>query len=73
MTAHYTRMTDQTIRRRWEQATKVNIRGERGDTVRIANPQLGAMIIYRAQDNQRLAGEEQGVAGRRPTAATLLA
>jgi integrase len=29
MTAHYARMTDQTIRRRWEQATKVNIHGER--------------------------------------------
>ncbi|MGH3905112.1 MAG: tyrosine-type recombinase/integrase [Pseudonocardiaceae bacterium] len=29
MTAHYARMTDQTVRRRWEQATKVNIKGER--------------------------------------------
>ncbi|MGH4023715.1 MAG: tyrosine-type recombinase/integrase [Pseudonocardiaceae bacterium] len=29
MTAHYARITDQTVRRRWEQATKVNIRGER--------------------------------------------
>jgi integrase len=29
MTAHYARMTDQTIRRRWEEATKVNINGER--------------------------------------------
>jgi integrase len=31
MTAHYARITDQTVRRRWEQATKVNIRGERID------------------------------------------
>ncbi|MFE7393778.1 tyrosine-type recombinase/integrase [Streptomyces sp. NPDC057582] len=29
MTAHYARITDQTVRRRWEAATKVNIRGER--------------------------------------------
>ena len=29
MTAHYARITDQTVRRRWEQATKVNVRGER--------------------------------------------
>ena len=29
MTAHYARITDQTARRRWEQATKVNINGER--------------------------------------------
>jgi integrase len=29
MTAHYARLTDQTVRRRWEQATKVNIKGER--------------------------------------------
>lgn len=29
MTAHYARITDQTVRRRWEQAIKVNIRGER--------------------------------------------
>jgi integrase len=29
MTAHYARITDQTVRRRWEQATKINIRGER--------------------------------------------
>jgi hypothetical protein len=29
MTAHYARITDQTIRRRWEAATKVNIKGER--------------------------------------------
>jgi integrase len=28
MTAHYAHITDQTVRRRWEQATKVNIRGE---------------------------------------------
>lgn len=28
MTAHYARITDQTVRRRWEQATKVNIKGE---------------------------------------------
>lgn len=28
MTAHYARLTDQTVRRRWEQATRVNIRGE---------------------------------------------
>jgi len=31
MTAHYARITDQTVRRRWEQATKVNIHGERID------------------------------------------
>ena len=31
MTAHYARITDQTVRRRWEQATKVNIQGERID------------------------------------------
>jgi integrase len=31
MTAHYARITDQTVRRRWEQATKVNINGERVD------------------------------------------
>ena len=29
MTAHYARITDQTVRRHWEQATKVNINGER--------------------------------------------
>jgi ferredoxin len=29
MTAHYARITDQTVRRRWEQATRVNIKGER--------------------------------------------
>ena len=29
MTAHYARITDQTLRRRWEQATKVNVQGER--------------------------------------------
>ncbi|MBS4730413.1 hypothetical protein MSM1_19485 [Mycobacterium sp. SM1] len=29
MTAHYARITDQTARRQWEQATKVNIKGER--------------------------------------------
>ena len=29
MTAHYARITDQTVRRRWEQATKVNVNGER--------------------------------------------
>ena len=29
MRAHYARITDQTVRRRWEQATKVNIKGER--------------------------------------------
>ena len=29
MTAHYAKITDQTVRRRWEQATKVNINGER--------------------------------------------
>ena len=28
MTAHYARLTDQTVRRRWEEATRVNIRGE---------------------------------------------
>lgn len=31
MTAHNARITDQTVRRRWEQATKVNIHGERID------------------------------------------
>jgi integrase/ferredoxin len=31
MTAHYARITDQTVRRRWEAATKVNINGERID------------------------------------------
>ncbi|MGI9008001.1 MAG: tyrosine-type recombinase/integrase [Streptosporangiaceae bacterium] len=29
MTAHYAKITDQTVRRRWEEATKVNINGER--------------------------------------------
>jgi integrase len=29
MTAHYAKITDQTVRRRWEQATKVNVQGER--------------------------------------------
>jgi integrase len=29
MTSHYARITDQTVRRHWEQATKVNINGER--------------------------------------------
>jgi ferredoxin len=29
MTAHYAKITDQTVRRRWEQATRVNITGER--------------------------------------------
>lgn len=29
MTAHYARITDQTVRRRWETATKVTIKGER--------------------------------------------
>jgi hypothetical protein len=29
MTAHYARITDQTVRRRWEAATKVTIKGER--------------------------------------------
>lgn len=29
MTAHYARITDQTVRRHWEQATRVNIKGER--------------------------------------------
>ena len=29
MTAHYARITDQTVRRRWEEATKVNVNGER--------------------------------------------
>jgi len=28
MAAHYARITDQSVRRRWAQATKVNIRGE---------------------------------------------
>jgi integrase len=31
MTQHYARITDQTVRRRWEQATKLNIKGERVD------------------------------------------
>ncbi|MDT3446702.1 site-specific integrase [Pseudofrankia sp. BMG5.37] len=31
MTAHYARITDQTVRRRWEQATKINVKGERVD------------------------------------------
>jgi integrase len=31
MTAHYARITDQTVRRRWEAAMKVNIKGERVD------------------------------------------
>jgi integrase len=29
MTSHYARITDQTVRRHWEQATTVNIKGER--------------------------------------------
>lgn len=29
MTSHYAKITDQTIRRHWEMATKVNIKGER--------------------------------------------
>jgi hypothetical protein len=29
MTSHYAKITDKTVRRRWEQATKVNIKGER--------------------------------------------
>ena len=29
MTAHYARITDQTVRRHWQAATKVNINGER--------------------------------------------
>ncbi|WP_433471699.1 tyrosine-type recombinase/integrase [Spirillospora sp. CA-142024] len=29
MTAHYAKITDKTVRRRWEAATKVNIKGER--------------------------------------------
>ena len=29
MTAHYAKLTDQTVRRRWEQAARVNISGER--------------------------------------------
>jgi ferredoxin len=29
MTAHYAKITDQTVRRRWEQATKVDVKGER--------------------------------------------
>jgi integrase len=29
MTAHYAKITDQTVRRHWEQATRVNIKGER--------------------------------------------
>jgi integrase len=28
MTSHYARITDQTVRRRWEEATRVNIKGE---------------------------------------------
>jgi integrase len=28
MTAHYARITDQTVRRRWEAATKVNIKDD---------------------------------------------
>ena len=28
MTAHYAKITDQTVRRRWEEATKVNINGD---------------------------------------------
>lgn len=28
MTAHYARITDQSVRRHWEQATKINIKGE---------------------------------------------
>ena len=28
MTSHYARITDQTVRRRWEQAVKVNVHGE---------------------------------------------
>jgi hypothetical protein len=29
MTSHYAKITDQTVRRHWEQAAKVNIKGER--------------------------------------------
>ncbi len=29
MTAHYARITDQTVRRRWQEATRVNVSGER--------------------------------------------
>ena len=29
MTSHYAKITDQTVRRHWEQAIKVNINGER--------------------------------------------
>jgi integrase len=29
MTSHYAKITDQTVRRHWEQATRVNIKGER--------------------------------------------
>jgi site-specific recombinase XerD len=29
MTSHYAKITDQTVRRRWEAATKVNVKGER--------------------------------------------
>ncbi|WP_220446826.1 hypothetical protein [Nonomuraea deserti] len=29
MTARYAKITDQTVRRHWEQATKVNFKGER--------------------------------------------
>ena len=28
MTSHYAKITDQTVRRHWEKATKVNIKGE---------------------------------------------
>jgi len=31
MTAHYARITDQTVRRHWEQATKINIHGQQID------------------------------------------
>jgi integrase len=31
MTSHYARLSDQSVRRRWEQATKVDINGERVD------------------------------------------
>jgi hypothetical protein len=29
MTSHYAKITDKTVRRRWEAATKVNVKGER--------------------------------------------
>jgi hypothetical protein len=29
MTSHYAKITDQTVRRHWEQATKVNVKGQR--------------------------------------------